>query len=440
MAIVRVVLPGVLAVENHRHHLLAGLLAEKAGNVLQMLDEVGHGIVGMPVAVLEADQVGQAVVAEEHPGLEAVDANRREQAALGVHVVDRTSRLDATAAPHPFARCGPADAEFVEQGERILAYPAFRQPYALRLAAEVMLEHLDAVLQVPAGALGAAGVGRRQRRGRIGQGVAHVPEVVEQRHDGMAVRRHRQLDLLAIGERPVARNQAGQRGLDQLQQFVPVSRRIVLLLLHQALCQRRLLQRMAEPGEVIPGQQVEEILIGKIGEMPLDALVADAGGVGGADHAQQAVKCRIGMDHARGMAALAVVDDAQALGRVRRNRLDAGQQVEHGVLGRGALVQQVSQLQRIVVELLEQNRGEIDHHPHLRVALQVRRHVAVVLHAVQVHPRQVIGAVQPVTVIGLVHVPRQHDVERFSRHSRSAVSNRGSGRASPGSPARCLRG
>jgi len=62
-------------------------------------------------------------------------------------------------------------------------------------------------------------------------------------------------------------------------------------------------------------------------------------GIVGPDHAQQAMKRGIRMDHARRMATLAILRDAQAAGDIRRNALDTGQQVQHVVLGGLALLQ-----------------------------------------------------------------------------------------------------
>ena len=67
----------------------------------------------------------------------------------------------------------------------------------------------------------------------------------------------------------------------------------------------------------------------------------------------------------------------------------------------------------VVLELVEQHRDEIDHRPHAGMALQVRRHVRVVLDRVQVDPGQTVLAGAAVAEIRLVHVPEQHQFERF---------------------------
>ena len=82
MTVGGVVLPRVLAVEDDRDDVAFRVFLEVAGDIGEVLDEVGDGVVGMPVAVFEADQVGQAVVAEKHARLERVDPDRREQRAL----------------------------------------------------------------------------------------------------------------------------------------------------------------------------------------------------------------------------------------------------------------------------------------------------------------------------------------------------------------------
>ena len=78
-----------------------------------------------------------------------------------------------------------------------------------------------------------------------------------------------------------------------------------------------------------------------------------------------------------------------------------------------------------VLELLDEHRTEIDHRARVRVALQMRRHVGVVLDGVQVGPRQRVLAGERVAVMRLVHVPQQ-DHRQARRGAAHASAGRGS--------------
>ncbi len=87
--------------------------------------------------------------------------------------------------------------------------------------------------------------------------------------------------------------------------------------------------------------------------MGFQAGAAESGLVGRADHAYQLMKRGIRMDHARCMTALAVLNDTQAAGGIRRNAFGTGQQIQHSVLGGRALFQQAIEMLRVIVQLLQ---------------------------------------------------------------------------------------
>src|SRR5690606_16497455 len=67
-AIVGIVLPSILAVENDGDHgallfMLGG--GREIGRVGDLFDKVAGGVAAVPLAVLETDQVGQVFIAEE---------------------------------------------------------------------------------------------------------------------------------------------------------------------------------------------------------------------------------------------------------------------------------------------------------------------------------------------------------------------------------------
>ncbi|OIQ66049.1 hypothetical protein GALL_523870 [mine drainage metagenome] len=136
-----IIFPGIFSVEYHRHHILAGFVAQKSGDIIQMLNEILDGIIGVPVAIPEPDQIGKAIIAEEHPRLAIRILTRREQAALAFDFRFIAARQTATVTPHPFTRGRPADLIFIQQSHCILADTALGQPYTLRLMPEIMLEY-----------------------------------------------------------------------------------------------------------------------------------------------------------------------------------------------------------------------------------------------------------------------------------------------------------
>jgi hypothetical protein len=92
----------------------------------------------------------------------------------------------------------------------------------------------------------------------------------------------------------------------------------------------------------------------------------------------------------------------------------------------------VGELLRVVLDLVEQYRDEIDDAMNLRMAFQVRRHVDVVLHGMQVHPGQdELAACRAVSadfcssagravvpIVRLVHVPEEDEIELFHDQGR----------------------
>ncbi|OGA64861.1 MAG: hypothetical protein A3F77_05755 [Betaproteobacteria bacterium RIFCSPLOWO2_12_FULL_67_28] len=132
----------------------------------------------------------------------------------------------------------------------------------------------------------------------------------------------------------------------------------------------------------------------------------------GALHFRELPVGRKGLDHA-------VVVGVKAL-RERVLPLDAGER--RGLLARQQPQQRIAQhaareLRAVILQLIEQHRREVDHGAHL-VALEMPRHVGVVLDGVQIDPRQGELSARVVAVIRLVHVPQQHQVQAARAHRR----------------------
>ena len=88
-----------------------------------------------------------------------------------------------------------------------------------------------------------------------------------------------------------------------------------------------------------------------------------------------------------------------------------------------AVLQPGLDLRPIIGQLLQQDRGKIDHRPCLRVRLQMGRHIHIVLYAVQIDPRQLVVTMIRPPVVRLVHVPAQHHLQAiaFTGHGASPV-------------------
>ena len=188
--------------------------------------------------------------------------------------------------------------------------------------------------------------------------------------------------------------------------------------LHQTLYGGMCAQGMAQPGQVIPHQQVDEILVVEVvqeGEVVL-------GDLGIAQGDKQLTESRVGVDHARGVGAQATAQQLPALVRVFGHGAQPGEQFEQRVGDAAAVVQPGPQPLGIVCELFEQYRGEVDHHTHCRVRLEMCRHVAVVLERMQVDPGQGVVAVKGLAVPGLVHVPAEYEAQAWCAHLTRARS------------------
>ncbi len=90
---------------------------------------------------------------------------------------------------------------------------------------------------------------------------------------------------------------------------------------------------------------------------------------------------------------------------------DAREQVEQLVPSAG----------RRVVELIDQRRNEVEGRPHGRMALEVERHVEVVLGRVQAHPRQSGAPADRIAIVGLVVVPEEQQVDPCGSRAHGAV-------------------
>ena len=223
----------------------------------------------------------------------------------------------------------------------------------------------------------------------------------------MTVRRHRQLDLPALRQLAIALEQPVERLPHYLQQLAPRRRVERSLVLQQCLDARQLFQRVAQPGDVVPSQQVQKELLVHIGQ----TVFVDPFAVERHHHVEQAAKTRVDVDHQWCVRAPAGAYDLDTFSRIRRYRFNACEQVQQRIRKAACGLQVPLELLSIVVELFEQNRCEVHHAAHLRVRFQVSRHVYIVLQRMQIDPGQAIVAVLALAVPGLVHMPTQHQID-----------------------------
>ena len=109
----------------------------------------------------------------------------------------------------------------------------------------------------------------------------------------------------------------------------------------------------------------------------------------------------------------AISSDQRALGLVHAIGVGMREQAQERVAQLAAL-----ELARVVLDLIQQNRHQVDGCVHARALLEVPRHVGVVLERVQIHPWEQELAVGRIAIVGLVHVPQQHQVERRAHGSK----------------------
>ncbi len=133
----------------------------------------------------------------------------------------------------------------------------------------------------------------------------------------------------------------------------------------------------AGPGQVVPGHEIGEIGAGEI------AVGCFAFVVEQLIHVVQALVVRERRQHGDVVAAKAGRQQQVAFGVVDVLQIGRRQHAQQRIAELAA-----GELLRVVLDLVEQDRHEIDHAADLRMAFEMRRHVDVVLHGVQVDPGQ----------------------------------------------------
>ena len=399
MCVERVVFPGVFAVEDHGDRPRRTVRMARR-NGLETGDEIRGGIIAMPARVREADPVGQLIVTEKTGRPVASKAKRPvpDGDPLGRRSLRKTRRQ--TGRQYRLPARHPVETFLAEQAHRVLADRTLRRPAAARHYPEGGGTGLARPARVPAGARHTAGVGHRRQRSRwllLPGGV----DVDQQRQDRVTPRRDGDFDLAPLSKPPVARDDPGDQPTDDLEQFAPVDVIKAVCLVDEARDPWfGAPYRLTEPRKVIPDRDpAEEIRrhrigganrLGVCGELPERRKTVDQVFALGAQALLQQVMGPpgLGRQAARAERGKERVGQGGAIVKVRRD-------------GRG-----------IGRELLEQDRREVDYRARTGNGLQMRRHIGIVLDRVQIGPRQRELATAKIPVLGLVHVPAQHNVQR----------------------------
>jgi len=136
----------------------------------------------------------------------------------------------------------------------------------------------------------------------------------------------------------------------------------------------------------------------------------------------QAAKQGHRIDHARRVRTQTDADDLGPGCGIGRHGLRR-QQRQNRIRDRLTAIQEILDPPCVIRDLLEQDRREVHHGTRLRGRLQVCGHIGVVLHRMEVGPREGVGLLPLLEILRLVHVPAQHDVQtRFRRLGGRALS------------------
>src|SRR5258706_10233397 len=147
VAVERLMLPGVLAIQGHQHHG-AGPVRLLPREALEFANEVPDRIIAVPSGIGEADQVGQLIMTEEQAEVLAGHAPGVQLGGGEAALAGRLDRISEDTA----AAGRPAEATLLDQLQCAGADRALRRPAACRRAPEGTLEHARRLLQVPDGA------------------------------------------------------------------------------------------------------------------------------------------------------------------------------------------------------------------------------------------------------------------------------------------------
>ncbi len=170
--------PRVLPVKDdaHQRRRIAGAPVHSLGRELDAADEVASGIGRAPVAVDEADEVGEAVIAEDER--EPIHGAPRAVEVAGCGPVGGAERCRE----HLLIGGGPQHALLGRDAQRAVTDRPLGGPHAARPRAEDLLVHREALADLPPGLLRLVPAPLRElRAGNAALGVGHLSQQREDR-------------------------------------------------------------------------------------------------------------------------------------------------------------------------------------------------------------------------------------------------------------------
>ena len=94
--------------------MMIAFIAEVGPDVLEMTGKIDRGIAGVPLLVLEADHVGQTVIAKEHACLTIVDRTHAEQCSTGLFTLCLEPGEETAVVPYTLTGGTPRHVELIE--------------------------------------------------------------------------------------------------------------------------------------------------------------------------------------------------------------------------------------------------------------------------------------------------------------------------------------
>ena len=386
------VFPAVLAVEDDGHES-RGVVPAGVADGVQLAEEVGGGDLAGAALVVEADLVGEGVVAEDDGQLGArlgdLPGAIQQFGVADVAPAVAADLAVGRTAEDLLIRGDPPDAVPGQQRDHRLRDRPLARPHPARGRAEVLAVRRDGARDVVFGILGVAVAIRGQVD--VGHRLACQPLVEQEGDDRVIEGGGRQLDLPALGE-------LAMEGDDLAEQVALLVEEPVLLGLGVAaglgleLGELGVLleEDRVHPREIRPDLEVAQVAFAEAAE----------GLLGGVDAQARALEefeiARVGADHGVGVGHEEVVEQVervlapQAVGRHARD--------EQVLVGRAV---------DVGVDLDEQAGDEVDRAAELGHLVQVHRHAEVVLGAVEAHPGHRVLPGHVVGVIRLMLVPHQ---------------------------------
>ena len=259
--VVRVLLPGVLAVEDDRGEIRSTIVGQSVAGAFELRDHVADCVLRLHVAVHEPDPVAELAVAED-------DGRAVRQAVRPVQERRLDQRADLVA-PHldpggssedSFVRGEPLESRLADDVRRLGRHGALGRPYPARFHPECALVRGHRLLELKGRVVGIRERLVRELRVRIRTKGRSV--VDDERQDRVVVGRGQDLDLtVALQSVIEVRYPGGHEALaaDHVAHVFPGEARALVGKLEETLIRADVVR--IDPREVEPEGEVDEVLV-----------------------------------------------------------------------------------------------------------------------------------------------------------------------------------